>query len=249
MIKAPVYSISAKKLKERSLPAHVFEVPIKHAVILETIKSYLSSQRRGVAHTKGRGEQRGGGRKPWRQKGTGRARHGSSRSPIWRGGGVTFGPTNERNYVRKINKKVRQKSLCMALSDKAKNRKIIIIDSFKTWGKLKKTSKASPKASISKKKEKGMKSPYKTRDLQAFLHKLPIKDHTALIIMSEKHNPLIIAERNLPQTTSMIANSLTTHDLMRHDYLIVDEDSVNIWDKRFLKISTQKATKKKISKN
>ena len=101
MKKYPVYNITAEKVKEVELNPKIFGVQVKEAVVHQAAVAQMANARRVLAHTKDRGEVRGGGAKPWRQKGTGRARHGSVRSPLWVGGGITFGTTKERNFLKK----------------------------------------------------------------------------------------------------------------------------------------------------
>lgn len=119
-----------EKIGQQKLAAMVFGAKIVPHLIHEAVVSMRSNARRSTAHTKTRGEIRGGGKKPWKQKGTGRARHGSTRSPIWRGGGITFGPRNDRNYFKKMNAQARKTSLLGALSDKAGSGNIIVLDDF-----------------------------------------------------------------------------------------------------------------------
>ena len=120
-MKFSVINQKGEKLKETLLPKEIFEVKSNNDLIHQVVVSQMSNRRKNIAHTKDRSEVSGGGRKPWRQKGLGKARHGSIRSPIWIGGGVTFGPTKERVFKKKINKKMRRKALFMVLSAKAKN--------------------------------------------------------------------------------------------------------------------------------
>ena len=128
MIQTPLYTQDGKEKGMLTLPESVFACAVSPNVIQQVYVSQASSARSAIAHTKGRGEVRGGGRKPHRQKGTGRARAGSIRSPIWTGGGVTFGPTNARNFTKKINAKVKKKALCMALSKKLSNKQVFFLD-------------------------------------------------------------------------------------------------------------------------
>jgi len=128
MKKYPVYNITAEKVKEVELNPKIFGVQVKEAVVHQAAVAQMANARRVLAHTKDRGEVRGGGAKPWRQKGTGRARHGSVRSPLWVGGGITFGPTKERNFSKKVNKKMKRKALFMCLSDKVNNNLLILLD-------------------------------------------------------------------------------------------------------------------------
>src|SRR3989339_1186928 len=129
-MKATVYNMQGTKVKELELAKEIFGVQVNPHIMSQVIVAQQANARKVIADTKDRSEVRGGGRKPWRQKGTGRARHGSIRSPLWRGGGITFGPTNERNFSLKINKKAKRKALLMCLSDKAKNERIILVDNL-----------------------------------------------------------------------------------------------------------------------
>ena len=129
-MKATIYTKEGKKAGSVDLPENVFGAAWNDALVHQVITSMQSNARIPFAHTKDRSEVRGGGRKPWRQKGTGRARHGSSRSPIWKGGGVTFGPRNERNFNKKINKKMKAKALYSILSAKYNDGEVIFVDSL-----------------------------------------------------------------------------------------------------------------------
>src|SRR5262245_24267265 len=126
-MKVPVYNQKAESVGEIDLNAKIFGVKPSLHLMAESVRVQLSNARKGLAHTKTRGEVSGGGKKPWKQKGTGRARVGSTRSPIWRHGGVTFGPRSNRNWELKINKQAKRKALFMSLSDKASDGKLIII--------------------------------------------------------------------------------------------------------------------------
>ncbi|MCU0679458.1 MAG: 50S ribosomal protein L4, partial [Planctomycetes bacterium] len=127
-IKIKVYNQSGEATKEIELNPDVFGVAANPALVHQAYVAQIANERQVLAHTKDRSEVRGGGRKPWRQKGTGRARAGSSRSPLWIGGGVTFGPTKDRNFKKNINRKMKQKALLMALSDRASQNNLFLID-------------------------------------------------------------------------------------------------------------------------
>jgi len=131
MPEAVIHNQIGEKIGQQKLSAAVFGAKIVPHLIHEAVVSMRSNARRSTAHTKTRGEIRGGGKKPWKQKGTGRARHGSTRSPIWRGGGITFGPRNDRNYFKKMNAQARKTALLGVLSDKADSGNIIVLDDFK----------------------------------------------------------------------------------------------------------------------
>lgn len=129
-MKTKVYKHDGKEARELTLPENIFGLNPNADLVHQVFESMRSNARANTAHTKDRSEVRGGGRKPWRQKGTGQARHGSKRSPIWVGGGITFGPRSERNYDKKINKKMRTKALFVALSQKLRNGQILFVDGF-----------------------------------------------------------------------------------------------------------------------
>ena len=127
-IKIKIYNQNAEAAGEMELSPKVFGVKVNHDLIHQAVVTQMANERQVIAHTKDRSEVRGGGRKPWAQKGTGRARHGSSRSPIWIGGGVTFGPRNDRNFKMRLNRKMKQNAMLMALSDKAAGDNFIVFD-------------------------------------------------------------------------------------------------------------------------
>ncbi|MBI2100139.1 MAG: 50S ribosomal protein L4 [Candidatus Vogelbacteria bacterium] len=125
---AKLYNQEGKEVGKVNLPERIFHVRWNGDLVHQVVVAMQANQRQGTADTKGRGEVRGGGKKPWRQKGTGRARHGSIRSPLWRGGGVTHGPTAERNYSQKINKKMKTKALFTVLAQKWRDGDILLVD-------------------------------------------------------------------------------------------------------------------------
>jgi large subunit ribosomal protein L4 len=127
-VEAKVYNIQGKAAGKITLPEALFNLPWNADLVHQVVSSMRANARTPVAHAKTRGEVRGGGTKPWRQKGTGRARHGSTRSPIWVGGGVTHGPRKDKVYARKINRKMRQKALLVVLSRKYKDGEVIFVD-------------------------------------------------------------------------------------------------------------------------
>jgi large subunit ribosomal protein L4 len=129
-MKTKMYNVLGKEVGDVELADNVFNVVVKPEVVHEVFVAQMNNQREPWADTKKRGEVSGGGKKPWQQKGTGRARHGSIRSPIWKGGGVTFGPLTERSYKTKINKKTRRLATAMCLSDKAQNQGLLVVDDF-----------------------------------------------------------------------------------------------------------------------
>src|SRR3989339_1166329 len=129
-MKVKVYNLEGKEVREEELEQSFFDIVVKPEVVQQAVEAQLANSRQVLAHTKGRGEVRGGGKKPWKQKGTGRARHGSIRSPLWKGGGVTFGPLKTRNFKQKINKKMKKKALLMMLANKANSGDVAVVESL-----------------------------------------------------------------------------------------------------------------------
>lgn len=195
VMKVKIYNLTGEVLREESLP-EFFDLKIKPTLVQQAVEIQLNNTRQVLAHTKGRGEVKGGGRKPWRQKGTGRARHGSIRSPLWKGGGVTFGPTKERNFSQKINSRAKCQALRMVLADKVKNENLIVVDELKI-------------------------SEPKTRKLVEVLQKLPVKNKTTLIILDKKDENIIIGSKNLRQVMTEAATSLNVVDLLKYQYLLM----------------------------
>jgi len=203
-----VYNQEGKKTGEAKLPKEVFEVEVNPDLVWQVAVSQMANRRRILAHTKGRGEVRGGGRKPWRQKGTGRARHGSIRSPIWRGGGVTFGPTKKRVFKKKINKKMRRKALFMTLSAKVKEKLLLILDKLEI---------AEPK----------------TKEMVQIIENL--KADSLLIALPRVDKNIILATRNIPRTDVMEARNLNVLDLLSFKYLMVTKEAIKVIKETFLK--------------
>ena len=158
-MKVKVYNQIAEEVGEQELSPDVFGLEINEALVHQVATAQMANQRQTLAHTKVRNEVRGGGKKPWKQKGTGRARAGSSRSPIWIGGGITFGPRKDVNFSKKVNDKMKQKATLMALSDRAKTENLAVLDKLEL--KESKTKKANEIVSNIEKKiisEKDVKS-------------------------------------------------------------------------------------------
>ncbi|PIT90810.1 MAG: 50S ribosomal protein L4 [Candidatus Komeilibacteria bacterium CG10_big_fil_rev_8_21_14_0_10_41_13] len=201
-MKIKVYNLSGEVVKEEEFNSGVFEMEIKPELIQQAVEAQLAGSRQVLAHAKGRSEVRGGGRKPWRQKGTGRARHGSTRSPLWTGGGVTFGPTKERNFSKSINKKAKKKALQMVIVDKAKHDHLILIDNLNL-----------PEG--------------KTKLLKESLDKLPVKGKTTLIALDKKNDNIIRAAGNLPKILTEGVSALNVVDLLKHEYLMMPTAGLN----------------------
>lgn len=221
----PVYNIQGEEVGTTKLPAKVFGVEMNNDLVYQAVVAQMASRRTPLAHTKERGEVRGGGRKPWRQKGTGRARHGSTRSPIWRGGGITFGPRKEKVFAKKINKKAKRKALLMVLSSKVKDKELIILDKLelkepKTKLMAEIISKLFlPRGKASGKADKKIPTP-------------AVAGQASILIATPKKDENIIrANRNLPYTKTIAANSLNIIDLLSFKYLFLDKEAIKVIEK------------------
>ncbi len=195
-----VYDIENNKVSEIELSDSIFGVEVQEALIYEVVRMQMAARRRGTSSTKGRSDVSGGGRKPWRQKGTGRARVGTIRSPIWRGGGVTFGP-KPRDYSFKVPKKVRKAALISALSMKAKEEKILILRDF-------------PMEKI------------KTKKFKEVVNRFGLK--SALFVL-DKSNPILEkSSRNIKEIKMMRTEGVNVYDLLKYDSLVLLEPAVKM---------------------
>lgn len=208
MPQTKLYNQEGTVVGTAELAAEVFGIKSEPQVIRRAVEAQERNSRPVVAHTKTRSEVRGGGRKPWRQKGTGRARHGSIRSPIWVGGGVTFGPRNNRNFSMRINKKERRKAILMTLSAKADADRILVLDKLDL-------------------------PEIKSKKLAAILAKLPSKGKKTLLVQPTPEPTVIKSARNIPNITTIAANSLNVLDVLRHDVLLLPQASLPIIEKTF----------------
>lgn len=213
-MKETVYNQKGEEIGQMDLPAGVFEVPLNKDLLHQAVTAQMANSRKILAYTKDRSEKRGGGRKPWRQKGTGRARHGSIRSPIWRGGGVTFGPTKDRNFGKKINQKMKQKALLMALSSKASDQEIVLLDKIEL--KKRKTKLAFEVIEDLAKKLK--------KDLSSVLIVLPKTD----LKVSQSF-------KNIPKKKTIRADSLNVLDVLTYKNLLILQDSIKVIEKTYLR--------------
>lgn len=194
-MKVPLYTLSGKRKKKQvELPDHIFAAPVNEAVMHQALVRQLANARLGTHKTKTRGEVRGGGAKPWRQKGTGRARHGSIREPQWRGGGTVFGP-QPRSYRQKMPKKMRHLALKGGLTVKAQEGKILVLDGLE------------------------MEEP-KTKEMLTILENLKVEDST-LILLPERNTNVERSARNISGVKTLRANYLNLRDLLSHDWLIM----------------------------
>ena len=212
-MKANVYNISGKEVGALELPESVFALKRNDALVRQVVVSMQSNARDPIAHTKGRGEVRGGGRKPWKQKGTGRARHGSIRSPIWRGGGTTHGPLKEKNYAKKINKKMRARALMIVLSQKLKDGHMLFVDSLPI---------KAPKTKEAKSALAGL-STVKGFDTLATRRK-----NAAVILTGGKSDAVSKSFRNIGSVEVHETRNANAVDLLAHRFVIVVEPEKSI---------------------
>ena len=208
-MKTPVYNQQGKEVENILLPKEIFGNEANDDLIYQVVLSQTSNQRKVIAHTKGRGEVSGGGKKPWKQKGTGRARVGSIRSPLWKGGGVTFGPTKERNFKKKINKNMRKKALFQVFSAKAKENLLIVIDKIVL--------------------EKA-----KTKQAAQVLFNLSMKDKKCLIALEKNDKKIVAAFKNIPFIKIIEARNINILDLLSYKYLIMEKKSIKAVKEMFL---------------
>jgi len=193
-----VYNIGKQKVADLELDDRIFDVEVNPALLYEGVRTYLASQRRGTAATKNKALVRGGGAKPYRQKGTGRARAGSRRSPLWRGGGTIFGPM-PRDYSLSLPKKVKRGALRIALSLKRQEGKLTILDQIPLDG-------------------------FKTREVKEMLGRFQIEE--ALIVTDEKNVFLERSVQNIPGVKVLRYNRLNVYDLLHYDHLIFLQSAI-----------------------
>lgn len=200
----PTYTATGTKATTPAkLDKSVFGVEVaNHQLLKDAYVAYLANGRVNLARTKTRGQVRGGGRKPWRQKGTGRARFGSSRVPIWRGGGITFGPTGEENYTKRINVKAKRQAIKQALSLAEKGNKIAVIEGFKPKG-------------------------HKTSEANKLLIKLGA-DRSALIVVADKTPEVTRATSNLSYAKVVSAKYLNVYDVLNASHIVLEKPALDI---------------------
>ncbi len=199
MPKAALYNIEGKQIGDIDLKDEIFAVEISNAALHMTVKNFLANQRQGTQSTKTRTEVRGGGAKPWKQKGTGRARQGSIRAPQWTGGGVALGP-KPRDYRYALNKKTRRLALKSALTAKVNDNEIMVIDSLKM-------------------------DEIKTKKFVEIMKNLKI-EKKAFFVTGEKEANLIASANNIPGVKTAIVDTINTYDILNHDILVIEKSAV-----------------------
>ena len=197
----PIYNMAGEKIGERELSEAVFGVPAHEAVVHQAVLRQLANARQGTADTKTRSDVSGGGKKPWRQKGTGRARQGSTRAPQWRHGGTVFGP-HPRKYTQKMPKKMRQLALKSALSDKVTAGQLVLVDQL------------------------SMDIP-RTKEFEAVLSNLAVTSN-ALVLLPGQDVAVERSARNLPYVKTLRVTCLNVIDILGHDFLIMPLDALQV---------------------
>jgi large subunit ribosomal protein L4 len=198
MANVTIYNIEGKKVDTLELNDAVFGVEINNHLVHMAVVSQLANKRQGTQSAKTRAEVRGGGRKPWRQKGTGHARQGSIRSPQWKGGGVVFAP-KPRDYSFKMNRKEKALAIKSALTSRVKEDKLMVLDQF------------------------GFDD-IKTKKMKDVLDNLKLK--RALIVIDKKDDNVALSARNLPNVRTILSNSINVYDILKYDTLIITKDAV-----------------------
>lgn len=199
MPKVTIYDMTGKSVGEKDLSDAIFGIVPNKVVLHAVIKNYLANQRQGTQSTLTRSEVRGGGRKPWRQKGTGHARQGSIRAPQWRHGGIALGP-KPRDYSYSLNRKVKRLAIKSAFSSKVLDNDIIVVDNIEV-------------------------AEYRTKTVVGMLAALGA-GKKALIVMPEKNEKLIKSASNIPGVKTALVNTLNTYDILNSDKLIIAKDAV-----------------------
>lgn len=202
MPKIALLNLKGEKIKDIKLNEEVFGIEPNNQTIYDAVVLQGASLRQGTHSTKIRSEVSGGGRKPWRQKGTGRARAGSTRAPHWTGGGIVFGPTTEKNYIRKQNKKERRLALKSALTHKANDKEIIVVENFDV-------------------------ETNKTKDFIKMLENLKIEGKT-LIVVKELTDNLILSSRNMKGVKVIESHEINTYDVLNYNNLVITEEAVKM---------------------
>lgn len=205
-----LYNQKAENIGKVELPDSVFSVPANNDLLHQIVSSQMANKRQVLAHAKGRGEVKGGGKKPWRQKGTGKARHGSIRSPIWKGGGVTFGPTKEVNFKKKIGKKMARKALNIALSEKIRSGSITMVDGIQL-----NASKTKEVAGI----------------LKLFQENLG-QTGSILIVTPSLNRDLYRAAKNIQRIGIIEAKNLNLLEVLSYKNLMILRDAIKVIDKK-----------------
>jgi large subunit ribosomal protein L4 len=227
-LKANVYSQEGKEVSNIALPESVFGVEWNPNLVHDVVVAMQGNARAGTAHTKNRGEVSGGGKKPWKQKGTGRARHGSTRSPIWSKGGVAHGPRTDKDYSRKINKNVRAKALASVLSEKWMQGEVLFVDAL---------TFAAPKTGDARKFLSAIAQLDGKKDLGTK------KANAALIVLSGRNEQTELSFRNFGNVRTIHVKDVNPVELLTYKYVVVakPEDALKMLETRVATKTARKA--------
>lgn len=206
-MKLKVYNLDGKMTEEMTLSDSIFALKMNDDLVHQVFVAAAANRRQVLSHTKNRGERAGSGIKPWRQKGTGRARVGSVRTPIWRKGGIVFGPTKDRNFKKKVNKKMKEKAIKIVLSGKLSDGQIIIVD----------------KLELKKKKTKEFARAFKN---------LKIKG-SALVSFSDQEKDQRIFSRNIEKVKNILTSQINVFDILNHKNLIMSKESIKYLEEKY----------------
>ena len=198
MATVAVYNTEGKEVDKIELNDAVFGVEVNDHLVHKAVVAYLANNRQGTQSAKTRSEVRGGGRKPWRQKGTGHARQGSTRAPQWTGGGVVFAP-KPRDYSVKMNKKEKANAICSALTSRVNEEKFIVLDEFKL-------------------------DEIKTKKFVEVLGNLEVAK--ALVVTKENDKNLVLSAKNVPDVKTTLTNSINVYDILKYDTVVITKDAV-----------------------
>ncbi len=236
---AIIYNQKAEVVGELELPGKVFEVAMNQALVHQVMVGQMSNQRQVLAHTKNRSEVRGGGKKPWKQKGTGRARAGSKRSPIWIGGGITFGPTKDRNFSKLINKKMKQKAIFCTISDKLRHNALVVLDkidlnnySTKLMNEI--INNIESKI-LNDKQEQYLENNKNTKEDKNKLKTIKKEKRSLLIINNKKNDKVSGSAKNLPGVLYINIDNMNIIDLLKYRFLILSQGAIEVLEQRYLK--------------
>lgn len=221
-----VYNLEAKEIEKIKLDDVIFSGRVNKALLSEAMLMYQANRRKGLASTKTRSRVRGGGKKPWRQKGTGRARAGSIRSPLWRGGGIVFGP-HPRDYSYYLPKGARRQALLSALNDKFNEKQFLVVDKI-SLKSIKTKDFMSILNSISK-IVTGFKKTYNRKDEKSTPRKLT----RFLFVIEAQSRELALSSRNISFVSMVLVNNLNTFDILGHDYVIFSKEALETLVKSF----------------
>jgi len=245
-MKYQVYNRQGEKVEEVELNQAVFDIEVNEELVHQAVVAQMANKRKVLARTKDKSEVRGGGRKPWKQKGTGRARHGSSRSPLWIGGGVTFGPTKDRNFKKKINKKMKRKALFMCLSDRVKDKNLLLLDKLElNEAKTKELYKLLRVLISGLLNRKDSKINYSAEPIKLAEgeerkkteEKKKIKKDeklSILVVGSKNIAKLARAGRNIAGIKVLDACSLNVIDVLTYKYILMGLESLTFIEKTYL---------------